>query len=84
MGLQKKAAKNAVARMKKARQLEKEGLVESEEDRLRREYAHMEGQVGLPVFYAQGLVKKTPKICRVIEGSRAWATSSLTPLYFSY
>lgn len=84
MGLRRKAAKNAVARMKKARQLEKEGLVESEEDRLRREYAHMEGQVGLPVFYAQGLVKKPPKIRRVIQGSRAWTTSSLTPLYFSY
>ncbi|KAL3811018.1 hypothetical protein ACHAXA_010279 [Cyclostephanos tholiformis] len=84
MGLRRKATKNAVVRMKKARQLEKEGLAESEEDRLRREYAHMEGQVGLPVFYAEGLVKKPPKICRMIQGSKAWATASLTPLYFSY
>ena len=84
MGLRRKAAKNAAIRMKKARQLEKEGLVESEEDRLRREYSHMEGQVGLPVFYAEGLVKKPPKIRRAIQGSRAWAAASLTPLYFSH
>ena len=51
MGLRRKATKNAVTRVKKLRQLEKEGLVESETDRIKREYGHMEGQVGLPVFY---------------------------------
>jgi hypothetical protein len=85
MGLRRKAAKNAAARMKKARQLEKDGLVESNEDRLRREYSHMEGQVGLPVFYAPGLVKKPPKIRTLLQGTKkAWSTASLTPLYFSY
>mmetsp|Transcript_8381 Transcript_8381/g.18775 ORF Transcript_8381/g.18775 Transcript_8381/m.18775 type:complete len:435 (-) Transcript_8381:103-1407(-) len=84
MGLRRKASKNAAGRMKKARQLEKEGLVESNEDKLRREYGHMEGQVGLPVFYSEGLVKKPPVIRRMIQGSKAWASSSLTPLYFSY
>ncbi|KAL3760532.1 hypothetical protein ACHAWU_001867 [Discostella pseudostelligera] len=85
MGLRRKATKSAAARMKKARQLQKEGLVESEVDKLRREYTHMEGQVGLPVFYANGLVKKPPRIRRLIQGSaKAWKSSSLTPLYFSY
>jgi len=84
MGLRRKASKNAVVRMKKARQLDKEGLVESDEDKMRREYTHMEGQVGLPVFTAPGLVKKPPSIRRMIQGSKAWASSSLTPLYFSY
>jgi hypothetical protein len=85
MGLRRKAAKNAAARMKKARQLEKDGLVESNEDRLRREYSHMEGQVGLPVFYAPGLVKKPPKIRTLLQGTKkAWSTASLTPLYFSH
>lgn len=85
MGLRRKATKNAAARMKKARQLQKEGLVESETDRLRREYSHMEGQVGLPVFYAHGLVKKPPRIRSLVQGSKtAWISSSLTPLYFSY
>jgi hypothetical protein len=84
MGARRKASKNATNRVKKLRQLEKEGLVENETDKLRREYAHMEGQVGLPVFYSEGLVKKPPSIRRMISGSKAWATSSLTPLYFSY
>lgn len=84
MGARRKAAKNAAVRTKKARQLEKEGLVESEGDRMRREYAHMEGQVGLPVFYSEGLTKRPPAIRRMIQGSGAWASSSLTPLYFSY
>ena len=85
MGLRRKAMKNTAARMKKARQLQKEGLVESETDKLRREYTHMEGQVGLPVFYAHGLVKKPPRIRSLIQGSKkAWIASSLTPLYFSY
>lgn len=84
MGDRRKASKNTAARVKKARQLEKEGLAESAEDRLRREYAHMEGQVGLPVFSAQGLVKKPPMLRRAMQGSKAWASSSLTPLYFSY
>ena len=84
MGSRRKATKNAANRMKKARQLEKEGLVESDEDRLRREYAHMEGQVGLPVFSCDGLMKKPPMIRRMVQGAKAWSTSSLTPLYFSY
>lgn len=85
MGLRRKAVKNAAVRIKKARQLEKEGLVESNEDRLRREYSHMEGQVGLPVFYAPGLIKKPPKIRTLLQGTKkAWSTASLTPLYFSY
>ena len=84
MGARRKATKNAANRMKKARQLEKEGLVETPEDKLKREYSHMEGQVGLPVFYSEGLVKKPPMLRRMIQGSKAWATSSLTPLYFSY
>ena len=85
MGLRRKASKNAAARMKKARQLQKEGLVESNIDKLRREYTHMEGQVGLPVFYAPGLVKKPPRIRSWIHGAKkAWTSSSLTPLYFSY
>ena len=85
MGLRRKAVKNAAARAKKARQLEKEGLVETNDDRLRREYSHMEGQVGLPVFYAPGLVKKPPKIRTLLQGTKkAWSTASLTPLYFSY
>jgi len=84
MGLRRKASKNAANRMKKARQLEKEGMVESEGDKLRREYTHMEGQVGLPVFCAQGLMKKPPMVRRAIQGSKAWASASLTPLYFSY
>lgn len=77
--------KNTAKRVQKARQLEKEGLVESPEDRLRREYAHMEGQVGLPVFYSDGLMKKPPVLRRLFQGAKsAWTTSSLTPLYFSY
>lgn len=84
MGLRRKAPKNMANRVKKARQLEKEGLAESPEDKLRREYTHMEGQVGLPVFSAEGLVKKPPMLRRMIQGSKAWATSSLTPVYFSY
>ena len=84
MGLRRKATKNAVTRVKKLRQLEKEGLVETETDRIKREYGHMEGQVGLPVFYSEGLVKKPPTLRRWIQGSKAWETSSLTPLYFSY
>lgn len=84
MGLRRNAAKNVAARNKKARQLEKEGLAESPEDKLRREYSHMEGQVGLPVFYSEGLVKKPATISRMIRGSKAWAASSMTPLYFSY
>lgn len=84
MGERRKAAKNAAGRVKKARQLEKEGVAEGEVDRLRREYGHMEGQVGLPVFYTDGLVKKPPMIKRMIHGSKAWSASSLTPLYFSY
>lgn len=85
MQSRRKATKNTARRMQKARQLEKEGLVESPEDRLRREYAHMEGQVGLPVFYAEGLMKKPPILRRLFQGAKsAWTTSSLTPLYFSY
>jgi len=84
MGLRRQATRNAANRMKKLRQLEKEGLVESDTDKIRREYGHMEGQVGLPVFYSEGLAKKPPLIRRVIQGSKSWATSSLTPLYFSY
>lgn len=62
-----------------------EGEVEeTEESRLRREYAHMEGEVGLPVFYGEGLVKKPPVLTRLFGKEKAWATSSLTPLYFSY
>mmetsp|Transcript_17284 Transcript_17284/g.35203 ORF Transcript_17284/g.35203 Transcript_17284/m.35203 type:complete len:436 (+) Transcript_17284:206-1513(+) len=57
---------------------------ETEESRLRREYAHMEGGVGLPVFYGEGLVKKPPVLKRLFGKEKAWATSSLTPLYFSY
>jgi hypothetical protein len=77
--------KNTARRVQKARQLEKEGLVESPEDRLRREYAHMEGQVGLPVFYSEGLMRKPPVLRRLFQGAKsAWTTSSLTPLYFSY
>jgi len=85
MGTRRQASKNMVARMKKARQLEKEGIAESNEDKMRREYGHMEGQVGLPVFYSEGLVKKPPALRRMIQGSKkAWAAASLTPLYFSY
>ncbi|KAL9191044.1 hypothetical protein ACHAXT_000750 [Thalassiosira profunda] len=84
MGARRKATKNIAARAKKARQLEKEGLVESDVDRLRREYAHREGQVGLPVFYSGGLVKRPPALRRMIQGSKAWESSSLIPLYFSY
>ena len=84
MGARRKATKNIAARAKKARQLEKEGLVESDVDRLRREYAHREGQVGLPVFYSGGLVKRPPALRRMVQGSKAWESSSLIPLYFSY
>jgi len=85
MGLRKKVTKNTAIRVKKASELEKQGLVERVEDKLRREYAHMEGQVGLPVFHTQGLVKKPPAIRNVIQGAkRAWACSTLTQLYFSY
>mmetsp|Transcript_31347 Transcript_31347/g.66728 ORF Transcript_31347/g.66728 Transcript_31347/m.66728 type:complete len:430 (-) Transcript_31347:232-1521(-) len=84
MGSRRKASKNAANRMRKARQLESEGLEESEGDRLRREYAHMEGQVGLPVFHTPGLTKRPPVLRRMIQGSKAWDASSLTPLYFSY
>ena len=85
MQSRRKATKNTARRLQKARQLEKEGLVESTEDRLRREYAHMEGQVGLPVFYSEGLMKKPPMLRRIFQGAKsAWTTSSLTPLYFSY
>lgn len=84
MGDRRKASKNMQNRVKQARQLEKEGVEETEENRIRREYAHMEGQVGLPVFYCEGLVKKPPVLRRILQGSKAWATSSLTPMYFSY
>ncbi len=84
MAMRRKASKNTKVRIQKARQLEKEGLVEPEENRIRREYAHMEGNVGLPVFYSEGLVKKPPRMRRMLQGSKAWATTSLTPLYFSY
>ncbi|KAL7495684.1 hypothetical protein ACHAWT_006866 [Skeletonema menzelii] len=85
MQARRASKKNTSRRMQKARQLEKEGLVESPEDRLRREYAHMEGQVGLPVFYSEGLMKKPPALRRIFQGAKsAWATSTLTPLYFSY
>lgn len=85
IGARRKAGKNAAARARKARQLEKEGLEESPEERMRREYSHMEGQVGLPVFYAEGLAKKPPMARRLLQGAgKAWAKSSLTPLYFSY
>jgi len=84
MPLRRQATKNAFKRAQKARQLEREGLVESAQDRLKREYSHMEGQIGLPVFYSEGLVKKPPMIRRVIHGAKAWSSSSLTPLYFSY
>lgn len=85
MQSRRKATKNTARRLQKARQLEKEGLVESTEDRLRREYSHMEGQVGLPVFYSEGLMKKPPMLRRIFQGAKsAWTTSSLTPLYFSY
>ena len=84
MALRRKASKNTMKRVQKARQAEKEGIMETEENRIRREYSHMEGQVGLPVFYSEGLVKKPPLMRRIIQGSKAWTTSSLTPLYFSY
>mmetsp|Transcript_20025 Transcript_20025/g.31261 ORF Transcript_20025/g.31261 Transcript_20025/m.31261 type:complete len:435 (+) Transcript_20025:61-1365(+) len=85
MQARRASKKNTARRVQKARQLEKEGLVESPEDRLRREYAHMEGQVGLPVFYSEGLMKKPPALRRIFQGAKsAWASSSLTPLYFSY
>eukprot|EP00804_Cyclotella_cryptica_P008309 CCRYP_016496-RA/>CCRYP_016496-RA protein AED:0.13 eAED:0.13 QI:0/0/0/1/1/1/2/0/392 len=84
MAVRRKAGANRRGRVQRARQAEKEGVVESEENRLRREYGHMEGQVGLPVFYAEGLVKRPPLMRRLVQGSRAWSTSSLIPLYFSY
>lgn len=84
MASRRKVGKNTAVRNKNARQLEKEGREESPEDRLRREYAHMEGQVGLPVFCAEGLANKPPVIPRMIRGAKAWASSSSTPLYFSY
>jgi len=85
MQARRASKKNTARRIQKARQLEKEGLMESPTDRLRREYAHMEGQVGLPVFYSEGLLKKPPALRRIFQGATsAWATSSLTPLYFSY
>ncbi|KAL7527834.1 hypothetical protein ACHAWF_002325 [Thalassiosira exigua] len=85
MSSRRKAQKNALNRMKRARQLEKEGLAETDDERLKREYAHMEGQVGLPVFCAEGLAKKPPALRRMVQGAKkAWSTSSLVPLYFSY
>jgi hypothetical protein len=79
MGARRKAG-NAKGRVGKA----KERVEESFENRLRREYANMEGQVGLPVFYAEGLVKRPPLVKRLFQGSKAYDTSSTTPLYFSY
>jgi len=84
MGLRRNAVKNAMKRTQKARNLAREGMEESTEDRLKREYAHMEGQVGLPVFYAEGLAKRPPKIRRMLQGSKAWSSAAQTPLYFSY
>lgn len=84
MAARRKAGSNRRGRVQKARMAEKEGVEESEENRIRREYGHMEGQVGVPVFYADGLVKKPPLVRRLVQGSRAWGTSSLVPLYFSY
>mmetsp|Transcript_190 Transcript_190/g.240 ORF Transcript_190/g.240 Transcript_190/m.240 type:complete len:424 (-) Transcript_190:29-1300(-) len=85
MGDRRKAASNTKARVAKAKQAEKEGVMESEENRIERVYGAMEGQVGLPVFYADGLVKKPPLTKRILQGSKkALATSGFTPLYFSY
>lgn len=84
MGLRRNAATNAMKRTQKARQLARDGIEESAEDRLKREYAHMEGQVGLPVFYAEGLAKRPPNVRRMLQGSKAWSSAAQTPLYFSY
>lgn len=85
MGDRRKAAGNTKARVAKAKQAEKEGVMESEENRIKREYGGMEGQVGLPVFHADGLVKKPPLTKRLLQGSKkALITSGFTPLYFSY
>merc|ERR1712194_21203 len=40
---------------------------------------------GLPVFHSEGLVKKPPAVRSMLQGAKkAWAASTLTPLYFSY
>ena len=85
MTSRRKAESNTKGRVAKARQAAKEGVPETEENRLKREYGGMEGQVGLPVFYADGLVKKPPLTKRLFQGSKnALVSSSMTPLYFSY
>jgi hypothetical protein len=83
MAARRRSAANQRNRVQKARQYEKEGIMESYEERIKREWGHMEGQVGCPVFYAEGLIKKPPLANRWIGGAKAWE-KSLTPLYFSY
>lgn len=85
MGERKKTSKSGARRLQQAREAESEGVEESEENLLRRQYAHMEGQVGMPVFHCPGLTKSPPMLSRILRGAeKAWASSSLTPLYFSY
>lgn len=84
MKARRKAASNTKARIASAKKAQKDGLMESEENRIKREYGMMEGQVGVPVFHADGLVKKPSLSKRLFQGSKALASSSLTPLYFSY
>ena len=71
MGLRRKASKNAATRMKKGTPAGEGGTVESEGGKLRMEYTYMEGQVGLPVFYSQGLMKKPSMVRRAIQGSKS-------------
>jgi hypothetical protein len=41
--------------------------------------AHMEGYVGIPVFFAQGMARQPPKLKQLLSGNR-----QETPLFFSY
>jgi hypothetical protein len=84
MAARRKAESNTKARIASAKKAQKEGLMESEENRIKREYGMMEGQVGLPVFYADGLVKRPSLSKRLLQGAKALTSSSSTPLYFSY
>jgi hypothetical protein len=46
---------------------------------LEAQYAHMDGQLGIPVFYAQGMERRLPLWKGLISGARRE-----TPLFFNY
>lgn len=66
--------------MERRRRGSKQGVEEDTEDPIRRDYAHMEGSVGIPVFHCEELRKYS----KVKQGLLKNNKTPETPLFFSY